>query len=329
MTSEVLLAVVVASLLGSVHCVGMCGPFAVMATGSRPLASLSGDGSTGGLATAWWWQRSLNLTSYHLGRLTTYLMIGALVGSLGAAIDGLAGSWGVAAVASKLVGGLMIAMGVWRLWASVTAQHRVVAHSAFWLGWSQRLVQWRKRLPMRTAAGSAFSWGLISTWLPCGWLYVFALAAAGAGGIGPSMLLMAAFWVGTLPLLSALSLGTTALGHSVQRWVQPLAAIVLIAFGGYTMVSRSQVDLSSLQRGKANTKDASGDLVFPVGSKVRAPLDVATLNDLTSQQLPCCEPLAGGDEDASAESCEHCRAVEEAANPSTGEAVSTQAQKRK
>lgn len=328
MTSEVLVAVVVASLLGSVHCVGMCGPFAVMATGSGTLASQTFSGLTGGRATAWWWQRSLNLASYHVGRLATYLMIGALVGSIGAAIDGLAGSWGIAAVASKLVGGLMIAMGGWRLWESVTARHRVVAHSTFWLRWSQTLVQWRKRLPLRTAAGSAFSWGLISTWLPCGWLYVFALAAAGAGGIGPSMLLMAAFWVGTLPLLSALSLGTTALGNSAQRWVQPLAAVVLIAFGGYTMVSRSQVDLSSLRRDVSITQDASRDLLSPVGDRERVPLDVETLYELTSQELPCCEPRASEDEDTPAESCEHCRAVEEAANPSTGEAVSTLAQER-
>lgn len=319
---ELLIAVMTASLLGSIHCVGMCGPFVVLATGDRGRSApgheqdggasdvSSGLASTGQSSNSWT-QRCMRLCSYHLGRLTTYLILGAIVGAIGAAVDGVAGWWGIAAMAARALGAAMVVMGVVRLWRWMFHRRAPIAHSGWWQGWTQGLIGLRKRFSGRSPIGSAYSWGLISTWLPCGWLYVFAMAAATTGSIRASVLLMAAFWVGTLPLLSGLALGAHASGVSLQRWFQPIAAMVLIAFGCYTCIARSAVDLSTLSdsvQGALTVRQVGGDLD---GSSA---LDAAGLKKLTESKLPCCESDSASAANGEAESqpvmeedCPHCR----------------------
>ena len=50
--------------------------------------------------------------SYRIGRLSTYLMLGALMGGLGNVADGLAVGSGSAPIAARWVGGLMVVMGL-------------------------------------------------------------------------------------------------------------------------------------------------------------------------------------------------------------------------
>ena len=72
-------AVVTASLLGSMHCVGMCGPLAIWASGA-------GEGRRGR-------QLAVATTLYHLGRLMTYALAGLIAGGAGQLVDlGLVGS---------------------------------------------------------------------------------------------------------------------------------------------------------------------------------------------------------------------------------------------
>ena len=66
MTAAVLTGVLVASIVGSVHCIAMCGP----------LVGLHGGAKT------------LRLSLVHsLGRLTTYVVLGAVAGLIGSAVD--------------------------------------------------------------------------------------------------------------------------------------------------------------------------------------------------------------------------------------------------
>ena len=59
--------------------------------------------------------------------------------------------------------------------------------------------------------------GLLTTLLPCGWLYAFVITAAGTGNALAGAGLMATFWVGTLPML-------TIVGIGVRKLAAPLAA---------------------------------------------------------------------------------------------------------
>ena len=310
--TQLLVAVFVASILGSAHCVGMCGPFVLLASGvaksrrddsvptinptinshataSDPNTVKIDEARTASKCCSVLWvgslQRMVRVSCYHAGRLTTYLLLGVAMGVIDAATDGLADYWGYANVAARVVGAVMIALGIGRLAQWLLVSKRTVHHGLWWTRWSQMVASVRKRLPMNSPYSAAYSWGLVSTWLPCGWLAIFAIAAAGAGGIPQSMALMVAFWLGTLPLLSLVALGATMLGPALHRWLQPAAAIVLIAFGIYTATSRASIALGSIHGVVMKDRSESKEHSINGGQA----LSVDAIKVLTSQELPCCE----------------------------------------
>ena len=266
------MAIIAASLLGSGHCVGMCGPFAVLAT-------------SGHMSQARGTSKVISLAYYHLGRLATYLILGAMMGGLGSVADGLAIGSGLAPIAARWVGGFMVVMGAALLMKWWRGNSGLVQHSRWTTRWNQWVLQVRKRWRFRSEAGAAFSWGLISTWLPCGWLYVFAIAAAGSGGALWGMMLMTAFWIGTLPLLSLVPIGVwwIAMGWnakltgwitSAQPFVQPAAACMIIGFGVLTATSRAEISLAKLKAPASNPT--------PIAPSER-------LKEVLDQPLPCCQ----------------------------------------
>src|SRR5207249_4065961 len=63
----------------------------------------------------------------------------------------------------------------------------------------------------------AIATGLLTTLIPCGWLYAFVITAAGTGNALNGAALMAVFWIGTLPMMTAIGVGV--------RWLAaPVAA---------------------------------------------------------------------------------------------------------
>ena len=89
-------AVVTASVLGSMHCVGMCGPLALWASGA-------GDGTS---------RLALNTSLYHFGRMLTYALVGLLAGLVGQLTDFGGEVLGVQLAAARIVGVIMVVMGV-------------------------------------------------------------------------------------------------------------------------------------------------------------------------------------------------------------------------
>ncbi len=95
--------VFVASLFGSLHCVGMCGPLAMLAS-SHSSARKN--------------HRSVNLAAviaYHASRILAYAMAGALVGLIGAGIQETGSLLGLQRLAARLAGGSMLVIGSCRL----------------------------------------------------------------------------------------------------------------------------------------------------------------------------------------------------------------------
>src|SRR5436305_116750 len=90
------IAIFTASVLGSFHCVGMCGAFLAVATGDL------GDPT----------RRPLLQTAYHTGRLISYISLGAAAGSAGRMIDLAGGLAGIRPLAAALAGAAMILFGV-------------------------------------------------------------------------------------------------------------------------------------------------------------------------------------------------------------------------
>lgn len=181
-------AILVASLVGSTHCIGMCGAFATVAIDaagkvSRPVGTL---------------------IAYHLGRLTTYTAMGAAVGSIGAGLDTTAALVGVQRLSIFLSAVLLAIMIVTRAMREFGVKLPSIPAPAIWLTLVERAhhAAWALGPVPRAAAI-----GLVTTLLPCGWLYAFAAVAAGTASPLLGAAVMAVFWIGTVPALSLVGAG--------------------------------------------------------------------------------------------------------------------------
>jgi sulfite exporter TauE/SafE len=167
-------------LLGSVHCIGMCGPLAL----SLPVKS---DKVSVKFVAA---------LLYNLGRVVTYSCIGLLFGALGRsfALFGFQ-QW------------LSIIMGALILLYLLAGKH--VSSSRFSIpgagAWFKKLRNILGRLYMNRNMGSLFVAGMLNGLLPCGMVYIAVAGAMVSGNMADSMLFMASFGLGTLPLMWALA----------------------------------------------------------------------------------------------------------------------------
>jgi len=283
---ELLLAVLTASLFGSLHCVGMCGPFVLIATSlvssASSLESPRAQGIWGGFGIP----KLFPLVCYHLGRLTTYLILGLLIGSIASASQGLAGRWGIGQAASLIVGTVLLAIGMLRLWKLFRASAQGIVHSKSMALWHAMIARIRVRIKTKRPTLNAYVWGFLSTWLPCGWLYLFAIASGAAGSVLASMAMMGAFWLGTLPSLSAVAWGGRWLRRIDPKAMQWVAALLLIGFGLWTLSSRASIDLSGIDLSRFDVQGRPS--ISTQGSGPKPSIDAAVIESLEAIELPCC-----------------------------------------
>ena len=254
-------AVLVASTLGSLHCAGMCGAFLAIAltdTTSRP-------------AAAWRLQ-----AAYHGGRLVTYTVLGAMAGLVGASIDVASATAGLNRAAAGLAAATLIVFGtitLLRLWG-------VHVPRAPLPGWLRNAATAGHRAAMDLPPGRrALSIGLMTTLLPCGWLYAFVLVAAGTGHPLAGAAAMAAFWIGTLPVMISLGIGLRTITGAAGRWMPAVTAIALIGVGVWSLAGRMSL-LGRVTAVPALANSASFESAE------------ARVHDAVAAPRPCC----GGDE---------------------------------
>lgn len=212
---EVLAAVAGASLLGSPHCAGMCGPFLAFAAGS-----------------------GASQLAYHAGRLSTYLLLGTLAGLIGAAIDGATAWVGLPRLAGILAGGVMVLWG-----ATVIARESGLALPRLRVpaGLVTRARSALAVLRARPPLTRGLAVGLLTTLLPCGWLYAFVVTAAGTASPMRGALVMTVFWLGSLPLLAGLGAGIAQLSSRARALVPRVSAAVLMIAGALAIAGRLEL----------------------------------------------------------------------------------------
>jgi hypothetical protein len=187
-------------LLGTGHCVGMCGPLI-----------FAFPGRTGRFAPHAW---------YHLGRVTTYVAVGALLGGLGALLASVTGVDTKSDVLNLQAGlrlfaaGLLAALGLIRLgwvreprWFDLLSPERIPGFRRAMSGASDSRAQ-----------AMFFFLGVMLGVLPCGLSYGAFAQALGTGSTAAGALLVLAFGVGTVPGLLLLGTGVSAL---VRRYRRP------------------------------------------------------------------------------------------------------------
>lgn len=299
-------AVGTASLLGSLHCVGMCGPLAIWASGGGEQRARS--------------QIAFAASLYHVGRMVTYLLAGFIAGALGSLLDIGGQALGLQLAAARVVGVAMIAIGLlqlvritqagfpwlhsWlltggKMWSALTgsargsavpistSRTRGAASPSLISGLLLKLRPYVFQLPL---AGRGLATGLLTALLPCGWLYLFALVAAGTGSPLMGTIVLFAFWLGTVPALVGLVTGTQALAHKFRKFVPVGAALLLILGGGYTAAGRGFAKLNSLTDIHQSNR-LSGKLAID-GNHRLVPLTAENLSQEMEQwiatPLPCC-----------------------------------------
>lgn len=262
-----ILAVFAASLMGSLHCAGMCGAFVAFAvTGGI-------DRSLGAAPRS---RLPLHL-AYHGGRLLTYTTLGAIAGSLGAAFD-LAGELaGAGRIAAMLAGGMMALFGsiaLLRL-AGVRLPKAPVPRVL-----RTALERGHRFAARREPVARALLTGLLTTLLPCGWLYAFVITSAGTAHPATGALTMAAFWAGTVPMLAALGAGAQRLAGVLGPRLPMLTAGAIVVIGIVTVFNRGAVALDVAALHASLDAGAGQDTVI---------LDISSLDP---SKMPCCREHA-------------------------------------
>jgi len=212
-----LIAAFMTGLLGSVHCIGMCG--GIIGTLSIGIKSPK--------------QPLPFLLSYNIGRLSSYVLAGILVASIGAATSDVFnqntqqfGAW--------LSGIFMILLGFyiagwWQLLAVLEK-----AGSYLW-----RYIQpvGNKLLPA-TSYPHAFLLGALWGWLPCGMVYAMLVFALSSQVPIQGGLIMLAFGLGTLPTLLLLGSAASTLRTFLHKpIIRQSAGTLILLFGIYSLIA--------------------------------------------------------------------------------------------
>jgi len=207
----------VIGLLGSGHCVVMCGGISTMLT-----TAISDTARHKKYAIVF---------AYNFGRIASYSLIGALVAftsSMAAKNIGFP-----VAILKTIAGVFLILLGLylgqWLMWLSRVER----------LGkniWRHISPHTKKFIPIKNIQ-SAFALGALWGWLPCGLVYSTLTWALASADVINGALIMFFFGLGTLPALLSVSLGTISvkslLTHTLFR---KSAAILVVLYGFYTII---------------------------------------------------------------------------------------------
>ncbi len=204
-------------LLGSVHCVGMCGPIAM----ALPVHQFNAR------------EKLLRYTLYHIGKILSYTLLGALIGTFGAGFLLL----GVQQWLSVAIGVLMI------LFVLFSGNY----FSNFSVGVFSKLTGWIKtkfsRFIRQKTLSSFLFIGLLNGLLPCGLVYAALAGALATFSVVYATGFMFFFGLGTVPLLILFTMYANAAGFKTMRIFQKAIPVVLIVMGVLLVLRGLNLDI--------------------------------------------------------------------------------------
>ena len=177
---QVFIVAFMIGIVGSFHCVGMCGPLAL----ALPLKN---DSTFSRLSGA---------LIYNLGRIVTYALFGVLFGTIGESFS-LFGfqQW------LSIIAGMLILFFI-----LVPKKFGVQSSSTFFINRFFNKVRTNLgELFFKKNQSTLFAIGLLNGLLPCGLVYIAVAGAIATGDMGKSIVFMASFGLGTLPIMWAAS----------------------------------------------------------------------------------------------------------------------------
>lgn len=212
----VLLAALTSGLLGGLHCAAMCGGIATGFSAASP-----GQG----------WAAAAQL---NLGRVTGYVLAGAIVGLFGHGLLAVLRDPWVGIVLRMLVGLALLVLALRLL--GVRALPAFLATPGV-RAWTWLAPLQRRVLPANTA-GRRLVAGALWGWLPCGLSFSLLTVAWMQASPRNSALTMLAFGLGTLPVMLPLTWSGQRLGRWLQRpRLKAAAAGVVLAMAVLTIAA--------------------------------------------------------------------------------------------
>ena len=196
-------------IVGSIHCIGMCG-------GIVAALSMGGERS--------YWK---GIASYHFGRIASYSALGLAAGMIGSLITAKTGLIQIQQMLSVFAGIFMI---IFALQIGGLIPERFAALS---------FIRIPASLLQKTAGGNApLFWGLTGLangLLPCGMVYAALSLALKQADPLKGTIMMTAFGIGTVPAMTVLALTIRRLDPFLKARFLKLAAATLVLFGIFTI----------------------------------------------------------------------------------------------
>ncbi len=200
---------IILGLLGSLHCVGMCGPIAFMLPVDRSNS----------------FRKITQILTYHFGRLLAYSLMGFTFGIVGKSLY----LFGLQQQVSIAIGVLMIIVvimpvHVFNRYNLSKPLYRVISKVKSSLGKALK----------RKSADTFLTIGFLNGFLPCGLVYmaIFASLAMQSAVMGSSYMLL--FGIGTIPLMTmAIYLGkflNTTIKQRIQKAIPVFVVVIGVLF---------------------------------------------------------------------------------------------------
>lgn len=193
-------------LISSLHCIGMCGPIAMM----LPVDHRNPT------------KKALQILTYQLGRITAYGMLGFIFGLLGRGLF-------IAGFQQRL----SIAVGVLMIIIALVPD-RVFAHYNFSKPIYKLISSIKSKLGQqfkRKSPDALFTIGFLNGLLPCGMVYAALFGAIAMQNTMLSVSYMLLYGLGTIPLMSAVVYATNFITQPFRNKIQKVIPLVTILIG--------------------------------------------------------------------------------------------------
>lgn len=193
-------------LISSLHCIGMCGPIAMMLPVSRNNPS----------------EKALQILLYHAGRITSYVFLGFLFGLLGRGL-----------YVAGLQQNISIGVGILMITVAIVPEKQFAKYN-----FSRPIYAMISKVKVglgaqfkRKSPDAIFMIGLFNGLLPCGLVYAALFGAIAMQNVGLSMVYMLLYGAGTIPLMSAVVYVANFLSFPFRSTLQKIVPVVTVMIG--------------------------------------------------------------------------------------------------
>lgn len=206
-------------LFGSLHCVGMCGPLAIVFSNKERNSRN---------------QNIVSALSYNLGRTATYSLLGLFFGILGSFLFVA----DLQKVASIVLGVFLIAAFIFNIDIDKSVNQNSVIKKFYF-----SVRAFISEMMQKSQNYHSFQLGMANGLLPCGLVYLALAGALASGSVMGGIAFMAFFGLGTIPMLFVLSSGYSLVSSKVRFKFRKILPYVTFIFGAFLIYRGIIVDM--------------------------------------------------------------------------------------